>query len=173
MYILRNQVEKHLGFFNFFREVIPLYSKLTAPLDKLRKAGSLEGIWTLEHSKTYDKIKQALISSQILSFPDFAKPFKIGTDASDRGIGAILYQEAEDSKIRYIAFAARSLTDGEKGYGATKRELLAIVFALEKFRYYVCGTHFTLYTDHNALKYMFTQKHTNNKLSYESHIQQT
>jgi transposase InsO family protein len=160
-----NQMEKHLGFFNFFRDVIPLYSKLTAPLDKLRKVPNLENVWTQEHSKAYDNLKKALLASQILSYPDFSRSFKIVTDASDKGLGAILYQENASGMIRYIAFAARSLSESERGYGATKRELAAIIFALEKFRYYVWGTHFTVYTDHNALKYIFTQKHSNQMIN--------
>ncbi len=88
----------------------------------------------------------------------------MGTDASNRGIGSVLYQKVYQ-EVKYIAFAARALTDSEKGYGATKRELLAIVEALEHFRYYLFGVHFTLYTDHNALCFMFTQKHTNQMLN--------
>jgi transposase InsO family protein len=134
-------------------------------LDKLRKVPKLDTVWTKEHTKAYDTLKKALLSSQILSYPDFAKPFKVGTDASDKGLGAILYQEDEFNKILYVAFAARSLSEGERGYGATKRELAAIIFALEKFRYYLWGTHFTVYTDHNALKYIFTQKHSNQMIN--------
>jgi RNase H-like domain found in reverse transcriptase len=68
-------------------------------------------------------------------------------------------------KIRYISFAARALHDGEKGYGATKRELLAIIYALEHFRYYPFGNQFTLFTDHRALTYVFAQKHTNQMIN--------
>ena len=161
-----NQLEKHLGFFNFFRDVIPLYSKLSSPLDKLRKAPSLKGLWKPIHTEAYDKLKMALHSSIILSFPDFTRPFQVGTDASDRGLGAILYQEEEEGKPKYIAFAARSLTKGERGYSATKRELAAIVFALKKFRYYLWGSHFTLYTDHKALTYLFTQRHVNPMITH-------
>ncbi len=155
------QLSKHLGFFNFFREVIPLYSKLSSPLDQLRKVPDLTTVWTPEQQQAYDKIKQALHSSVILSFPDFTKPFLVGTDASDKGIGAILYQEGPQGSKLYISFAARSLSSGEKSYGATKRELAAIVFALKKFRYYLYGQHFTVFTDHKALTYLFTQHHVN------------
>ena len=68
-------------------------------------------------------------------------------------------------KIHYISFAARALHDGEKGYGATKRELLAIIYALEHFRYYLFGNQFTLFTDYRALTYIFTQKHTNQMIN--------
>jgi transposase InsO family protein len=155
------QLEKHLGFFNFFRSVIPLYSRLTAPLDKLRKVKDLKPVWTPDHTRAYDNVRKALHSAVILKFPDFQKPFQVGTDASDRGLGAVLYQEMGDQTIAYISFAARSLSTGECNYGATKRELAAIIFALRKFRYYLWGTHFTLHTDHKALTYLFTQRHLN------------
>lgn len=82
----------------------------------------------------------------------------MATDASNKGIGGVLYQN-------YISFASRSLNTAEKGYGATKRELLAIVFCLNKFRNWIWGQHLTLYTDHKALFFMFTQKHINQMLN--------
>ena len=129
------QMQKHLGFFNFFRDVIPLYSRLSQPLDRLRSVPDLRSVWTSTHAKAYDQLRAALHSRTILSFPDFTLPFKVGTDASDRGLGAVLYQDGPTGPL-YIAFAARSLTDAERGqgYGATKRELVAVIFALAKFR---------------------------------------
>jgi hypothetical protein len=160
------QIQRHLGVFNFFRDVIPLYSRLSSPLDALRNSADLTKIWTSSHAKAYDQIRAALHSQTVLSFPDFSKPFKVGTDASDKGLGAILYQDG-DTTPNYICFAARSLTEAErgKGYSATKRELAAVVFALSKFRYYIWGSHFTLYTDHKALTFLFTQRHVNPMLN--------
>jgi hypothetical protein len=86
----------------------------------------------------------------VLSYPDFAKDFEVATDASNYGIGAVLYQVI-NGKTHYIAFASRALNAGEKSYGATKRELLAVVNALKHFRYYLFGKKFRLYTDHKAL----------------------
>jgi hypothetical protein len=70
------------------------------------------------------------------------------------GIGGILYQEIQGT-TKYISFASRALNKAELSYSATKRELLAIVFCLKKFRNWVWGTHFTLLMDHRAL---FTHK---------------
>ncbi len=89
-----NQLEKHLGFFNYFREMIPNYSKLMAPLESLRKASTI--VWTQEFRELYAKIRAILTSEIILSYPDFAQPFNIGTDASNRGIGSVLYQVIQD-----------------------------------------------------------------------------
>ena len=153
-----NMLERHLGFFNFFRELIPMYSKLLAPLEKLRK--QTVTVWNSSLESVYTTVRSILSSDILLAFPDFSLPFCVATDASNFGIGAVLYQIVND-KTRYISFAARALQSGEKNYGASKRELLAIVFALESFTYYLYANPFTLYTDHRALVYIFTQKHTN------------
>ncbi|KAI3656138.1 hypothetical protein MP638_003051, partial [Amoeboaphelidium occidentale] len=156
------QVEKHLGFLNYFREIIPLYSKLTYLLERLRHQSSIQ--WTEELQDIYSKLFKILSSDLVLSFPDFEQPFLVATDASNRGIAGVLYQE-QAGKKQYISFVSRSLSDSERGYGATKRELLAVVFALGKFRPYLWGTHFTLLTDHKALTFIFTQRHVNQMIN--------
>jgi len=107
-----------------------------------------------------------LAACPALAFPDFDAPFCVATDASAAGIGAVLYQlEPGSEKPRWISFQARALSKSERNYSATKRELLAIVFALRKFHYYVWGTRFTLYTDHAALTYLHTQPRLNPMLT--------
>jgi transposase InsO family protein len=155
-------IQKHLGFFNYFREMIPLYSKLVAPLEELRYADHIT--WTKEYASIYDKLKSILASGLVLSYPDFEKKFEVATDASNYGIGAVLYQVI-DGRTNYIAFASRALHSGEKSYGATKRELLAVVNALKHFRYYLFGKRFKLYTDHKALTCIHTQKTTNQMIN--------
>ncbi|KAI3629344.1 hypothetical protein MIR68_012621 [Amoeboaphelidium protococcarum] len=83
--------------------------------------------------------------------------FIVATDASDFGLGAVLYQKI-DLKVKYISFAARALSTSERNYSPTQRECLGIVFALEQFRYYLYGAKFTLFTDHRALTYIHYQK---------------
>src|SRR5690606_28290624 len=98
----------------------------------------------------------------ILSFPDFNIPFCVATDASNVGVGAVLYQVVEGERSpKWISFVARSLQKSERRYSATKKELLGIVFALKRFHTYLWGHKFTLYTDHRALVYLNTQKTLN------------
>jgi hypothetical protein len=139
------------------------YANLFHPLEKLRSQKTIT--WTTEYQSIYDKAFKILSSELILSYPDFENDFKVATDASNHGLGAVLYQE-KDGKKHYISFASRALTDSEKGYGATKRELMGVIFALRKFRYYLFGKHFKLYTDHKALTYLHTQKQTNQMLQH-------
>jgi len=159
-----NQLEKQLGLLNYFRDCVPMYSKLSGPLDKLRKVKDLTTVWTELHDDCYNKLVKVLHSGMLMSFPNFLESFYIDTDASNRGLGAVLYQNY-GNKMRYVKFASRSLAESEFHYGATKRELLAVIFALNKFRKYVWGTKFTLYTDHKALTYIYTQKHLNPMLN--------
>jgi transposase InsO family protein len=159
-----NDIERFLGFTNFFREHIPLYANLSAPLDSLRKLKSLANHWTAQHDQVFESMKEILLQAPILIHPDFSKHFHVATDASNVGIGACLYHEFDD-KPHFISFASRSLTKAERNYSATKRELLGIVFALKRFHYYLHGRRFTLFTDHKALTYMFTQSNLNPMLS--------
>jgi transposase InsO family protein len=155
-------IQKHLGFFNYFREMIPLYAKIVAPLDELRYTQKI--IWNHQYEQIYTKLKRILSSGLVLSYPDFERDFEVATDASNYGIGAVLYQVI-DGTTHYIAFASRALQGGEKNYGATKRELLAVVNALKHFRYYLFGKKFRLYTDHKALTCLHTQKTTNQMIN--------
>lgn len=152
------QLQHYLGFSNYFREHIPMVSKITAVLNKIRTAPNLASVWDESHDQAFNDLKQALLNCLPLSFPDFTKEFIVATDASDHGLGAVLYQLGEDgSTPSYISFQATSLKPAEKNYSATKRELLAVVFALKRFHAYLWGRKFQLYTDHSALTYLHTQ----------------
>lgn len=93
----------------------------------------------------------------MLSTPNLNYPFCVATDVSDSGIGGVLYQVIDD-EIKYIAFAARSLSVSETGYSTTKRELLAVCYMLKKYHKWLWGNHFQLFTDHKALVYLHTQE---------------
>ncbi|KAG0744099.1 hypothetical protein G6F61_000666 [Rhizopus arrhizus] len=91
----------------------------------------------------------------VLSIPDMRYELQLATDASNTGIGGVLYQIIDD-KTRYIGFAARALSKSEMNYSTTKRELLAICYLFERFHKWLYGSHFTLYTDHKNLVYLGT-----------------
>jgi len=152
--VTSKELQHYLGLFNYFREHIPMYSRLAAPLERLRKAPNLAHAWGRREQWAFDSMKKVLSSARILAFPDFSVMFHVATDASKQGIGAVLYQIV-NGKMRWISFVARSLQKSERQYSATKLELLAVVFALVRFRHYLWGgPKFTLYTDHQALVYI-------------------
>ena len=78
-------------------------------------------------------------------------------DASDYAVGAVLGQRI-DKKPTAIWYASKILPEAQMNYTTTKKELLAVVYALEKFRPYILGSKIIIYTDHAALKYLFSEK---------------
>lgn len=99
------------------------------------------------------KLKECLVTAPILSCPDFSREFVIQCDSSDFGIGAVLTQNFEDGE-RAIAYISRSLTRQERKFSTTEKECLAVLWAIEKFRPYVEGSHFTVITDHYSLVWL-------------------
>ncbi|XP_063935792.1 uncharacterized protein LOC135147104 [Daucus carota subsp. sativus] len=95
--------------------------------------------------------------------PDWSQPFELMCDASDYAIGAVLGQRI-DKRPHVIYYASKTLNDVQLNYSTTKKELLAIVFALEKFRSYLIGSKIIVYTDHAALKYLFSKKDSKARL---------
>lgn len=149
------EVKRFLGLCSWYRRFVKNFSTVVAPLNGLlkgrKKNQKIE--WTEEASTAFQSIKEALVSAPILASPDFSKPFVIQADASGVGLGAVLTQMV-DEKECVVAYASRTLTQSERKYTVTEKELLAVVFALEKFRCYVEGQHFTVITDHASLRWL-------------------
>jgi hypothetical protein len=92
-----NEVKRYLGLINYFRDFILLYSTLAAPLERMRKMPRITAQdWTSDRIKAFESLRDVFVSSTILSHPDFSKPFSVATDASNVGIGAVLYQLRDD-----------------------------------------------------------------------------
>ena len=90
--------------------------------------------------------------------PDWSLPFEIMCDASNYAVGAVLGQRRE-RKPFVVYYASKTLNNAQMNYSTTEKELLAIVFALDKFRSYLIGSPITVFTDHSALKHLFCKKH--------------
>ena len=102
-------------------------------------------------------LKDKLVSAPIVVAPDWSFPFELMCDASDFAIGAVLGQTREKI-FQVIYYASRTLNDAQLNYATTEKELLAIVFAFDKFRPYLIGNKVVLHTDHSAIKYLMTKK---------------
>jgi hypothetical protein len=98
-------------------------------------------------------LKEALISGPIIQPPDWSLPFEIRCDASDYAMRAVLGQ-TKDRKHYAISYASKTLSGPQLNYATTEKGLLAIVFAIDKFRSYLVGVKVIIYTDHPALKYL-------------------
>jgi hypothetical protein len=107
--------------------------------------------------KAFETLKKVLTSAPIIQPPDWSLPFEIMCDASDYAVGAMLGQ-CKDKKHHAIAYASKTLSGPPLNYATTKKELLAVVFAIDKFRSYLVGAKVIVYTDHAAVKYLLTKK---------------
>jgi transposase InsO family protein len=149
-------MQRFLGFMNFVRDYIPQYAVIAQPLIALaqRKTFAPDDTAQAAHKMLVESLQHA----PVLKPMDHERPLVIATDASQYGLGAILYQEEQDGTRRFIQFASTTLKGGQENYSATKRELLGIIFALRKFHFYIYGgPKFILYTDHKALTALFTK----------------
>ena len=155
-------VRSFLGFTNYYRRFIRGYANVAKPSNTLVsddnancKKAPIE--WTDECQVAFDKLKELCTSTPILAYANYKKPFQLQTDASDLGLGAVLYQRDDDNRQRVIAFASRSLSNTEKNYPAHKLEFLALKWAItDRFHEYLYGRQFDVYTDNNPLTYILT-----------------
>ena len=111
-------------------------------------------IWTEECQQSFDLLKEKMVTTLILVFPDWTKTFHVHVDASSIALGIVLAQLGEGDLDHLIAFASRKLSSVECNYTTTEREGLAMVYALQKFRHYLLGGQFKIFTDHSTLKYL-------------------
>jgi len=97
-------------------------------------------------------LKNKLVVSPVLAYPDFSKDLCIETDASAQGLGAILSQTQTDSARHPVAYASHTLSRSERNYTITDLETLAVVWAISHFHHYLYGHYVTILTDHSAVK---------------------
>ena len=95
-----------------------------------------------------------MVTVPILAFPDWKKIFHVHVDASSIALGVILVQSGEGNIDHPIAFASRKLSPAERNYTTIERGGLAMVYVLQKFKHYLLGSHFKMFMDHSALKYL-------------------
>ena len=147
------QVRSFLGLAGYYRKFIHNFATLTYPLVELTKKGK-PFCWTEVHDTAFSALKASLCATPVLAFPILDRQFVLQTDASDVGLGAVLTQIDGNENERVVSYASRTLSDCEKNYSATEKELLAVVFAVEYFRVYLLGRKFLLLTDHIALRWL-------------------
>lgn len=152
-----------LGLMTFISSHIKNFSTKSEPLRRLLagKSTSLKGarllpFWETDQQEAFMELKRVAAGEIITRgyFDRNAKTF-LQTDASNVGLGAMLFQKDDEGLNRVNACASKSLTETEKAYPQTQREALAVVWATKKFHYYLAGREFTIVTDHEPLKFIF------------------
>ncbi|CAA7039990.1 unnamed protein product [Microthlaspi erraticum] len=155
-------IRSFLGHAGFYRRFIKDFSKIARPLTRLLcKETDFE--FDEECHKSWTLLKDALVSAPIVQAPNWDHPFEIMCDASDYAVGAVLGQKI-DKKLNVIYYASKTMDDAQCKYATTEKELLAIVFAFEKFRSYIVGSKVIVHTDHAALRHIFAKKDTKPRL---------
>ena len=155
------EVRSFLGFAGYYRRFVSGFSKVAGPLNSLLQGtGSTKtaGItWTPACQAAFEGLKGALLQAPVLAFADFNAPFRLYTDASLQGLGAVLAQ-VQEGKERVIAYASHSLHPPERNdqnYSSFKLEFLALKWAVtEKFKDYLWGAVFKVYTDNRPLTHL-------------------
>ena len=150
-----SEIRSFLGLAGYYRKFVANFSKLAMPLTTLTRKGK-KFEWTEDCEKSFEELKRLLTNAPVLAIPEGDDGFVIYSDASKMGLGAVLMQ-----KGNVIAYASRQLKDYERNYPTHDLELAAVVFALKIWRHYLYGVRCQIFTDHQSLKYFFTQKDLN------------
>ncbi|WVZ63556.1 hypothetical protein U9M48_013179 [Paspalum notatum var. saurae] len=149
------EIRSFLGLAGYYRRFIKDFSKIANPMTALTQKNP-KFAWSSKCEEAFRTLKKLLTSAPVLAKPDITKPFDVYCDASGSVLGCVLMQ-----KGRVIAYASSQLRKHEVNYPTHNLELLAVVYALKKWRHYLLGNTCHIYTDHKSLKYIFTQPELN------------
>ncbi|XP_046407908.1 uncharacterized protein LOC124172512 [Ischnura elegans] len=151
-----HEVRRFCGLASYFRKFIEGYAAIAKPLTKLLRKDE-KFVWGEDQQRAFEEIKRKLITRPILVLYDPEKNHKLDTDASKCGVAGILLQE-EGTEWKPVAYYSRQTSEAESRYHSYELEALAVVESVERFRIYLLGKHFQVFTDCNVLKATMTKK---------------
>ena len=150
------EVRTFCGLASYYRTFVPGFAGIARPLHELtRKNATFQ--WSDACERSFIELKRLLASPPILVAPRDEGTYVLDTDASDQALGVVLQQE-QDGVLRVIAYASRALSDVERRYCITRKELLGVVYGLKKFRQHLLGRPVVVRTDHAALTHLLRTK---------------
>ena len=156
-------VRAFIGMCGYYRRYIPNFAHIAAPLIALtRKNARFD--WTGECEKAFAMLKSKLTEAPILIHPVHDRPYRLYTDASDYAVGAILAQLDENGEERVVHYLSQQLNHTQRKWAVIEKEAWALVVALKKFRQYLLGAQFVVYTDHKPLRSLFTSEMKNARI---------
>lgn len=133
-----------LGLTGYYRKFVPHYGIIAKPLTQLlTKKGFF---WTAQAQAAFETLKQSMVTTPVLALPEFARPFTIGTDACDTGVGAVLAQDGHP-----VAYFSKALGVRNQKLSTYEKEFLAVMMAVDKWRQYLQRGPFDIITDHKSL----------------------
>ncbi|UYV69057.1 hypothetical protein LAZ67_6002198 [Cordylochernes scorpioides] len=156
-------LQSFLGAVNVYNKFIADYARLRAPLNKLLKK-DVKWNWNPDCQQAFTTLKESLTSKPVLHLYQVGLPCRLYCDASTQGIAGILKQVHPDGQIHPVQYFSRALRAHERNYTVSELECLAIVESVDKFRIYLTGIKFTIYTDHQALQWLKTIKNPSGRL---------
>ena len=160
----KKQVRSFLGLAGFYRRFVPNFAEIAFPLtEATRNQAPVKVKWDDACERAFLQLKNHLCEQPACALPDFDRTFVVRTDASDSGLGAILIQD-QGFGDQTIACASRKLNSAEKNYSTIEKELLAVVWGIQKFSPYLYGKEFILQSDHLPLKHLDNMKNANGRL---------
>ncbi|GJT29051.1 reverse transcriptase domain-containing protein [Tanacetum coccineum] len=150
------------GHAGFYRRFIQNFSKIARPMTHLLEKETPFN-FSKECIEAFNTLKKNLTEAPILIAPDWNKPFELMCDASDFAL-VQSWATRHEKHFRPIHYASKTMNEAESRYTTTEKEMLAVVYAFEKFRSYLVMNKCTVYTDHSALKYLFAKKDSKARL---------
>ncbi|KAH9104560.1 hypothetical protein AeMF1_019386, partial [Aphanomyces euteiches] len=159
------ELRSWLGLATYLHKFSKNFADIATPLTRLLTK-DVQWDWTQECQEAFDGIKASLTQAPILALPDFNRPFSVVCDASVRAIGCCLMQKDDEDRDRPISYQSRQLRAAERNYPVHDHELLAMKYALVKFRIYLLGSNpFTVYTDHASLRTAVNSPHLSDRMA--------
>ncbi|UYV61221.1 K02A2.6-like, partial [Cordylochernes scorpioides] len=156
-------LQSFLGAVNVYHKFIPEYARLRHPLNQLVRKNA-KWLWSPNCQQAFDKLKQHLATQPVLHLFQEGLPCQVYCDASTQGIAGVLKQVHPDGNIYPVQYYSRALRSYERNYTISELECLAIVECVDKFRVYLLGTRFVIYSDHHALQWLKTIKDPTGRL---------
>ena len=148
-------IRNFLGHVGFYKRFIKYFSKIAKPSSNLLNQ---DVVFKLDEEclTAFQTLKTSLVSAPIIVTPDWSKEFELMCDVGDYAMGAILGQQ-QNKVFHAIYYASKVLNDAQLNYATIEKEMLIIVYALEKFGSYLLGSRVIIFTDHAAIKYLLTK----------------
>ncbi|GJY13705.1 reverse transcriptase domain-containing protein [Tanacetum coccineum] len=150
------EIRSFLGHAGFYRRFIKDFSKITRPMTQLLMKDT-KFVFSSKCIKSFDILRNKLTTAPVIIAPNWDLDFELMCDASDYAVGAVLGQRVH-KKFRPIYYASKTMNDAQEHYTTIEKELLAVVYAFEKFRSYLIISKTVVYTNHSALKYLFSKQ---------------
>ena len=164
--LTKKELRIFLGLSGYYRKFILSNSAVADPLtDLMRKSRSNKVMWSDQCEVAFRTLKEAMCSQPVLRSPDYTQEFVLQTDASDRGMGAVLGQVDKEGEEHPVSYFSKKFLPREEKYSAIKMECLAVKLGAQAFRIHLLGREFVVVTDHQALEWLERMRNDNSRLT--------